>query len=96
MNTQSLIDSIHSALNTEDRKVTKALIDEVLTTALDAISDALKAGEEVSLRNFGRFYTYVRPARAGRNPRTGEAIQISDRTIVKFVPRGELGETVQG
>ena len=55
----------------------KSQTDAVLTQFMQAIIDALQAGESVDLRGFGRFQLRHRPARTGRNPRTGEAIPLS-------------------
>ena len=56
--------------------------------AIDAvfasITFALKQGEEVRLIGFGTFATVHRPARTGRNPRTGEAVAIAAATLPKF------------
>ncbi len=50
----------------------------------DAITSALKSGTEVRLVGFGTFSVSHRKATTGRNPRTGEAIQISARNVPKF------------
>ena len=59
-------------------------------TAVDAvvsaIADALEAGETVNIKDFGKFTTRHRPARPGRNPRTGEAVSIPARTVPAFKP----------
>lgn len=88
MNTQDLIDAISASPAGQD--LTKKQVEAVVLQSLEAISDALSANEEVSLRNFGRFFIHTRPARNGRNPRTGEALQIPERSVVKFKARGEL------
>ena len=53
----------------------KSQTDAVLTQCLQAIMDALQAGESVDLRGFGRFQLRHRQPRAGRNPRTGETLR---------------------
>lgn len=69
---------------------TKVQAEQVLDAVFGRIVADLKAGEEVVIKDFGRFTTKVRPARTGRNPKTGEAIQIAEKTVIKFTPRGEL------
>ena len=86
MNTQQLIDKTSESVS----GLTKKQVEQVLLAAFGHVEDAIKGGEEVSLRNFGRFYTHTRPARNGRNPRTGEALQIPERSVIKFKARGDL------
>ncbi len=62
----------------------KAQTDAVLTQCLQAIMDALQAGDAVELRGFGRFQLRHRAARAGRNPRTGETIPIPAKAVPTF------------
>lgn len=52
--------------------------------ALDLITQALRRGEDVDLYNFGSFKVVDRPARVGKNPRTGEAVQIPAKKVIKF------------
>ncbi len=56
----------------------------VITQFLQAIIEALQAGETVELRGFGRFRLRHRQARAGRNPRTGTTVQIPAKTLPTF------------
>ena len=60
----------------------RALIDRVFGD----IGDAVARGEEVSLPGFGKFSSKAREARAGRNPRTGQAMQIAASTKPVFTP----------
>jgi DNA-binding protein HU-beta len=70
--------------------ITKVAADKVVTDLFAAISAGVKGNQDVVIRNFGRFYTHERAARKGRNPRTGEAIDIASKTVIKFTPRGDL------
>lgn len=54
--------------------------------ALAAISAALRDGEEVSIQGFGKLALRTAAARKGRNPRTGETIDIPERQVVRFKP----------
>lgn len=63
---------------------------KALEATLEAISDALKAGDKVALVGFGTFSTAVRPAHAGINPATKEAITIAEKTVVKFKAGADL------
>ena len=70
MNKSDLIDQI--AASTDISKAAGAALD----ATIDSITDALKDGEQVVLVGFGTFHVKDRAARTGRNPRTGETIQI--------------------
>ena len=59
-------------------------IEQVVNAILDTISDALAQGDRVELRGFGTFMVKKREARAGRNPRTGEAVSISEKVVPVF------------
>lgn len=70
--------------------LTKARAGQVLDELLAFITDSLESGEDVILKKVGRLYLKERPARKGRNPRTGEEINIPAKTVVKFSARGSL------
>ncbi len=78
----------------EEANLTKAQATEALSSVFNCIGECLKDGDKVSLVGFGTFSTSDRAARVGRNPKTGEAIQISARTVVKFKPGKELVSSV--
>ena len=64
---------------------TKKLAQEALDCMISAISESLGKGETVSLVGFGSFKVDQRSARKGRNPRTGEEIEIKAKRVPKFV-----------
>ena len=74
----------------ESAGLSKVDAKKALEAALEIITDAVKAGDKVSLIGFGTFSTSVRPARQGKNPRTGETITISEKTLVKFKAGSDL------
>lgn len=59
-------------------------IERIVSTIFDEITDALANGDRVELRGFGAFSVKQRGARVGRNPRTGEAVQVSEKCIPYF------------
>ena len=71
MNKADLIDAV-----AEDSDLTKTSAARALDSAIENITNALKGGNSVTLVGFGTFTVRQREARMGRNPRTGEAIQI--------------------
>jgi nucleoid DNA-binding protein len=68
--------------------------DTVITQFLQAIMDALQAGETVELRGFGRFRLRHRPPRVGRNPRTGDMLQIPAKAVPAFAAGRAFQERV--
>ena len=73
----------------------KSQTDAVLTQCLQAIIDTVHAGEAVDLRGFGRFHLRHRQARTGRNPRTGETVQIPAKAVPTFSAGKAFQERVQ-
>jgi len=78
----------------EDANLTKSQAAEAINCIIDSIGDTLKDGNKVSLVGFGTFTLNSRDARMGRNPRTGESIQIPAKNVVKFKPGKELTTSV--
>ena len=70
--------------------VSAATAEAVIGAALDAIAASLAKGEDVRLAGFGAFETRERAARTGRNPQTGEAIQIKASYGVKVSAGSKL------
>ncbi|MEM9243790.1 MAG: HU family DNA-binding protein [Pseudomonadota bacterium] len=64
--------------------LTKADAERAFTAVIDTIVDAVKNGSEVSVTGFGTFKANNRAARSGRNPRTGETIQIAASRVPAF------------
>ena len=79
MNKAELIDAV-----AEDSDLTKASAARALDSAIENITNALKGGDSVTLVGFGTFTVRRREARMGRNPRTGEAIQIKASNVPGF------------
>ena len=79
MTKAELVDQVATAV-----QLPKHQTDTVITQFLQAIMEALQAGETVELRGFGRFQRRHRQARAGRNPRTGTTVQIPAKTLPTF------------
>jgi|TARA_B100001079_G_scaffold103156_1_gene88522 DNA-binding protein HU-beta len=79
MNKADLIDAV-----AEDSDLTKTSAARALDSAIENITNALKGGNSVTLVGFGTFTVRQREARMGRNPRTGEAIQIKASRVPGF------------
>ena len=74
--------------------LSKSAAKEAVDGVFAAIGDALAKGEEVQIAGFGTFCTRNRPARTGRNPRTGEAVSISASTSPTFKAGKTLKDVV--
>ena len=90
MNKADIIDKVHATLGS-----TKADADRSVETMIESIVSALKSGEEVSVSGLGIFSTKARPAREGRNPRTGASIHINASRTAKFRPAKALKDAVK-
>jgi DNA-binding protein HU-beta len=72
----------------------KPEVEAVVESLLGEITKALRSGERVDLRSFGSFVVKNKPARQGRNPKTGEAIQIAARKSATFKLSKELSDSL--
>ena len=64
---------------TQTQGVNKATVEMIVKTAFNLVADAVRLGNTVEIREFATFKPVDRPARTGRNPRTGEPVQIPAR-----------------
>lgn len=74
--------------------ITRREAEVVVNTIFAAIGDALADGDRVELRGFGSFTIKHRNARIGRNPKTGESVQVPAKVVPHFKPGKELRERV--
>jgi integration host factor subunit beta len=65
-------------------------VENIVSTVLGAITDALRNGDRVELRGFGAFSAKERRARTGRNPRTGELVPVEEKRVPAFKTGKEL------
>jgi DNA-binding protein HU-beta len=90
MNKADIIEKVHDVLGG-----TKADAERAVETTIDSIVGGLRDGDEVSIAGLGIFSTKMRPARTGRNPRTGESIQIQAMRVPKFRAAKGLKDAVK-
>ena len=90
MNKADIVDKVHNVLGS-----TKADAERAVETMITSIVHGLKSGEEVSIAGLGIFATKARPAREGRNPRTGESIHINATRTAKFRAAKALKDAVK-
>lgn len=71
-------------------------VERIVTTIFDEIANALSRGDRVELRGFGAFSVKRRDARVGRNPRTGDAVQVGEKYIPFFKTGKQLRDRLNG
>jgi len=71
-------------------------VELIVNTILDEITQALARGDRVELRGFGAFSVKDRPARTGRNPRTGEKVSVEQKFVPFFKTGKEMRERLNG
>lgn len=81
MNKSELIDTL-----AEQADVSKAAAGRMLEALVDTITAQVAKGEDVTLIGFGTFKATARAARTGKNPKTGEVLQIDATTVPSFKP----------
>lgn len=90
MNKAAIIDKVHQTLGG-----TKADAERAVDTMINSIVEGLKSGQEVSIAGLGIFEAKMRGSRTGRNPRTGESIQIPAMRVPKFRAAKALKDAVK-
>ena len=91
MNRTELIASM-----SEKSGLDKKTIEAALTAFTASVEDALKVGDKVQLTGFGTFEVKERAARTGRNPRTGEDVEIPASKAASFKPGKALKDALNG
>ncbi|ASA25038.1 HU family DNA-binding protein [Paenibacillus donghaensis] len=89
MNKTDLVNNI-----SEKNGLAKKDVEAVLNGFLGEITEALAKGDKVQLIGFGTFETRKRSGRTGRNPQTGDAIEIAESTVPAFKAGNKLKEAV--
>jgi DNA-binding protein HU-beta len=79
----------------ESNSANQKVAGEIINSVLEGIATALEKGDSISLIGFGSFKIVQRSAREGRNPRTGEKLQIPASKAVKFTAGKALKQRVQ-
>lgn len=79
MNKAELVEAVAQAAD-----ISKAAASRAVDAMVNSVTDALKEGEQVTIVGFGTFLVRERGARSGRNPRTGEAIEIKASKVLSF------------
>ena len=69
-------------------------VEVVVNSLINMLSNSLSSGERVEIRGFGSFNLHYHPPRIGRNPRTGEPVNIAGKYVPHFKPGKELRQRV--
>lgn len=69
-------------------------VELAVKTVLEYMAQTLSSGERIEIRGFGSFSLHYRPPRVGRNPKTGEAVELESKYVPHFKPGKELRERV--
>jgi len=69
-------------------------VESAVKTVIEHMSSALSEGERIEIRGFGSFSLHFRPPRTGRNPKTGDAVELSSKYVPHFKPGKELRDRV--
>lgn len=91
MNKSELIEQI-----AERGRMTKKKAEDVVNLIFDSLVDAMKSGDRIEIRGFGSFVVKNYEAYTGRNPRTGQSIQVKPKRLPFFKVGKELKERVDG
>ena len=85
-----------SAIAAENPGLRAEEVEQVVEIFFDEVSERLVEGGRVELRGFGAFSTRERQARIGRNPRTGETVEVPAKRVPYFKPGKEIRERLNG
>jgi integration host factor subunit beta len=75
-------------------QLTKKQAETIVNIVFDSIVDSLRSGQKIELRGFGSFRLRSRKSRTGRNPKTGEKVDVPSKKIPYFKPGKELKELI--
>lgn len=89
MTKAELVDEVAQAV-----QLTKKQAETIVNIVFDSIVGSLRSGEKIELRGFGSFRLRSRKSRTGRNPKTGEKVDVPSKRIPYFKPGKELKELI--
>ncbi|MCB1019023.1 MAG: integration host factor subunit beta [Bryobacterales bacterium] len=77
-------------------ELTRKESEVIVETIFDSVVSSLRSGDKVEIRGFGSFRTRERKGRIGRNPKSGDKVEVPPKTIPFFKPSKELRDVVNG
>lgn len=81
-------------ISAEQTQLSAKDVELAVKMIMDHMADALSQGERIEIRGFGSFSLHYRAARSGRNPKTGQKVQLDGKYVPHFKPGKELRERV--
>ncbi len=81
-------------LSKNQRYLASKDVEVAVKSLINILSSSLSSGERIEIRGFGSFNLHYHPSRSGRNPRTGESVNISGKYVPHFKPAKELRKRV--
>ena len=81
-------------LTTQQSHLSAKVVEDAIKEMLDHMGDTLANGERIEIRGFGSFSLHYRAPRVGRNPKTGEKVELEGKQVLHFKPGKELRERV--
>lgn len=78
----------------ESVKTSKGDVNTIVSALFDVIADTVKTGEDVTIQNFGKWSMVTKKARKGRNPKTGEELNIPEKKSVKFAVSSKIKKDI--
>ena len=91
MTKADLIDAVHDKVGFSKKEAT-----DIVEMVFDTIKETLENGEKIKISGFGNFEIRSKRSRVGRNPQTGEVIEISARRVLTFKPSQVLKSVLNG
>ncbi len=82
------------ALSKNQRYLAPKDVEVAVNSLMNMLSNSLSSGERIEIRGFGSFTLHYHPPRIGRNPRTGESVNIAGKYVPHFKPSKELRKRV--
>ncbi|MGL4984696.1 MAG: integration host factor subunit beta [Plesiomonas sp.] len=81
-------------LTTQQSHLSAKVVEDAIKEMLDHLGDTLANGERIEIRGFGSFSLHYRAPRIGRNPKTGDKVELEGKQVPHFKPGKELRERV--
>lgn len=94
MTKSELIERVTALALERDVSLTAREVELAVKSIIEQMSDVLSEGERIEIRGFGSFSLHYRAPRVGRNPKTGEAVELEGKFVPHFKPGKDLREQV--
>lgn len=78
----------------KNQHISQADVESAVKSMIEQMSNALSSGERIEIRGFGSFSLHYRPPRVGRNPKTGDSVELTSKYVPHFKPGKELRDRV--